>query len=389
MKEFNLAKPIFLFALFFSLFVFGFCQAATLYLMPQSQNIYKGDNFIVDLQLDTESEQINTVEVNLNFPSNLFDIISYEKESSILTIWPEEPKLDGNNLSFIGGIPKGFSGKGSLLKVNLFAKEIGDAAISFNENSKTLLNDGRGTLAKLTFLEGNYEVSEKPKGLPVITSSTHPDQNKWCKTNTLHLHWDLFPEAEYSYLLSFDPLATPDEVPDKPEGELIWIGDMEYPNLEDGIYYFTLKQKLPAKEWSPKVTFRAMIDTTPPEEFKLEIAEIEGKKYLVFLTIDKTSGVDHYEIERHYRGVALFGTVPTTKWETVKNPYLLRDQNLGKIFVKAVDKAGNEQISEITLPPKPFPYWIIIPILIGALVIWWIIKKIQMTKSKYQNKLKT
>ena len=45
-----------------------------------------------------------------------------------------------------------------------------------------------------------------------------------------------------------------------------------------------------------------------------------------------------------------------------------------KIFVKAVDKAGNEQISEISPSRKPFPYWIIILVL-GVGIIWWLIKK--------------
>jgi hypothetical protein len=53
-----------------------------------------------------------------------------------------------------------------------------------------------------------------------------------------------------------------------------------------------------------------------------------------------------------------------------------------KIFVKAIDKTGNEQVSEITLPPKPFPYWIIIPIIISLIVVWWIIRRLKIRSQK-------
>jgi hypothetical protein len=357
-------------------------KAATLFLMPQSEEIFKDESFIAELMIDTEGENINVVDVRLTFPNDLIEIIDFEKGGSIFTLWAEEPDIREGEITFSAGVPGGFVGKGFIGRINFLGKEVGKAKIGFSEDSKVLLNDGIGTPVNLTFLEGNYEVLEKSKDLPVISSSTNTDQNKWYKSSTLHLRWDLISGAEYSYILSKDPSAQLDNTPDKPEGDLIWMGDMEYANLEDGIYYFFLRQKLPEKDWSGTVTFRAMIDTRPPEEFKPEIAEIEGKKYLVFSATDKISGVDHYEIETYYRGIVLFGTVPTTQWKVVKSPYLLGDQNLSKIFVKAVDKAGNEQISEITLPSKPFPYYILILGLIVLVIFWLIVRKIKKNKSK-------
>jgi hypothetical protein len=339
-------------------------EAATLYLMPQSQTVYKGDPFIIDVQLDTESAEINTVGASLNLPSDLFEVIDFNKGDSLLTFWPEEPKLEGNTVSFIGGIPGGFLGKGSVLKINLRAKELGQATISFGNDSKVLLNDGQGTAANLNFLEGNYEISPKPEGLPVVSSATHPDQNKWYRDSTFKLHWDLVQGAEYSYTLSRDPLAEPDDVPDKPEGELIWMGDMEYANLEDGIYYFHLKQKLPEKDWSSKVTYLALIDTTLPELFGLYTGQdpsmFNGRYFLSFSAIDKTSGIDHYEIKEGKKD-----------FKEVKSPYLLTDQNLtSKIIVKAIDKAGNERVSEMAPLKKAFPYWeIVVAIVVIVLVL--------------------
>ena len=379
-----LSSGFYLLFLFISLFPIFYilipltANAATLYLEPQAQTISQGESFIVEVKIDTEGEEINTIKSNLNIPSNLLEVVDFIKGNSILTFWPEEPQIRENEILFTGGVPNGFNGEGLILKIILLAKKNGIANINFGESSKVLLNDGKGTPAKLSFSGGSYGILQKPEGLPVITSQSHPDKNKWYKERTLQLYWDLKEGAEYSWVLSYDPFTEPDEIPDKPapkEG-LVWMGAMGYENLEDGIYYFRLKQKLPGENWSKTVTFRAMIDSTPPEDFELKIAEIEDKNYVVFATIDKTSGIDHYEISE------IRNKKEEKIWEVGESPYLLKDQDLrSKIFVKAVDKAGNERIAEIGPMVKPFPYWIIIILILIGVVVFWIIKKLRAASS--------
>ena len=346
-------------------------KATNLYLMPQSQTVYRGDSFIVEVRINTKDEEINAVEVGLTFPADALEVVDFSKGNSILTLWPAEPELQKREISFLGGVPGGFNGEGLLAKISFLGKEIRKSEISFKENSQVLLNDGQGTPAKLSLLEGNYEIIKKPEGLPIISSRSHPDQDKWFKKKTLHLHWDLIEEAQYSYLLSYDPLAQPDESPDRPEGELIWMGDMKYEGLEDGIYYFSLKQKLPDKDWSQPLSYRVMIDATSPEVFRLEIGQdpsiFEGKYFLSFTTTDKASGLDYYEIKEGKRD-----------WEKVSSPYLLENQSLGKqIIVRAYDKGGNYREAEIK--PSYKISWqdglYLILILIGMGAIWWILKK--------------
>jgi len=347
-------------------------KASSLYLSPSNQNIYEDNSFITEVRLDTEGEEINTVEVNLTYPLDLLEIIDINKGDSILTLWPKEPVAQDGVVSFIGGIPNGFQGKDGLIARLIFrGRKIGKGIIDFKESSRVLLNDGQGTEARLNLLPGNYEIIEKPEGLPVISSNTHPDQDKWHQESTLHLHWYLIEGTEYSYLLSHDPLTEPDGVSDQPEGELVWMGDMEYKGLEDGIYYFHLKQATrnneQGLEWGPKITFRAMIDTTQPEEFELQFVEIEGKNYLVFATRDQTSGVGYYEVKE---GKGSF--------KKAVSPYLLEDQDLrSAIKVKAVDRAKNERISEI-VPPYRINWKnivILLLVLIGIGIILWLIKR--------------
>jgi len=372
----------------FCVFVPVRAEASVLYLMPQSQTIYQGDTFLVEVRIDTEGEEINALELGLTFPPNLLEVVDFSKGNSILQLFAEEPKIQQGEISFVGGIPKGFNGDGLLGKINFLAKEIGKAEVSFKEDSKVLY--GQGLLASLTFLDGNCEIIKKSEEIPVITSESHPDQNKWYKDTLLQLHWDPKEGAEYSWILSKSPLDEPDEISDKPlpkEGIAFWMGAMEY-DLKgegDGIYYFSLRQKLLGKDWQKEVSrFRAMIDVTSPEEFKPEIgkasAVFEGKYFIAFSTIDKQTGIDYYEIlEADKRGYQR-GTIRKAEWKKGSSPYLLEDQSLRSVIkVKAVDKAGNERIEEIVPPYKVT--WkdvlVIILILIGAGVIYWIIRKIK------------
>jgi len=351
-------------------------SAATLYLIPQSQTVYQQDSFIAEVRLDTEGKEINAVEINLKFLPDLLKTIDLSRGGSILTLWVKEPSIEDDLISFIGGMPGGFKGEGLIGKIIFLGKEISRAGINFQEDSKVLLNDGKGTPAKLSFLEGNYEIVLRPVELVVLNSPSNPDQNKWYLADSFEIHWKAEPQAEYSYILSRDPLMEPDEKPET------LIEHLKWEKMDDEIYYFQLKEKLPGKDWSKKVTYRFMIDTTLPEEFKPEIGRdptiFEGKYFLSFATTDKTSGVDYYEVKEGKRD-----------FKKVKSPYLLEDQSLkSKIVVKAIDKAGNEKIAQIIPPKKSFPYWIIPIIFILTVIIGWIIYKLISSKFKVQ-KLKS
>jgi hypothetical protein len=119
-------------------------------------------------------------------------------------------------------------------------------------------------------------------------------------------------------------------------------------------------------------------DTEPPESFTPQIIQdpnIFGGKYsLVFATQDKKSGIDHYEVKESALGI--FGLqFGKAKWTVGVSPYLLIDQNLkSRVYVKAVDRAGNERIA--VLPPQKLAWyenyslWVIIILLIIFLLVF-------------------
>lgn len=91
-------------------------------------------------------------------------------------------------------------------------------------------------------------------------------------------------------------------------------------------------------------------DTVAPDPFTIQVESTRGvfggRYYIVFSTVDKQSGLDHYEI---YENGA---------WKKITTPYELRDQSLrGDIQVKAIDKAGNERLGAYTrgsAPPRQY-----------------------------------
>ena len=128
----------------------------------------------VEVRLDTENENINAVDINLDFSSGL-ELKDFSDGGSIISLWAERPELGSKQSSFSGLVPGGFRGDGLLLKLILESKEIGDRKISFKEDSNVLLNDGRGTPASLRFT--NYYESQIIEEVDVPVDSAPQDTN--------------------------------------------------------------------------------------------------------------------------------------------------------------------------------------------------------------------
>ncbi|MCX7616311.1 MAG: cohesin domain-containing protein [Patescibacteria group bacterium] len=121
-------------------------------------------------------------------------------------------------------------------------------------------------------------------------------------------------------------------------------------------FYFS---SLAAKsESSKKLSLESSLDKEPPEFFVPQIAydeNIEGGKWFVaFLTVDKQSGIDSYQI-KEVRSKIFSNFLG--RWIKAESPYILKDQDLKSfIFVKAVDRSGNERIVKIS-PPRGLEWY--------------------------------
>lgn len=115
------------------------------------------------------------------------------------------------------------------------------------------------------------------------------------------------------------------------------------------------------------------VEETLPEEFLPLVTRdplfFDGKYVVLFETKDKGSGMSHYEIKE---GKGL--------WINAESPYLLYDQTLrSRIWVKAVDQAGNARVVTIRVSDSRLWYSIAFILLLIALLFYfkkWYFKRI-------------
>ena len=302
-------------------------EASKLYLYPDSIDVIAGDSFVLEVRLDTEGESVNAVDITGNVDDGIVENVL--TADSIIEILIHAGALDSDTFHFIGGIPGGYVGNGVIGRVSITAVKPGTLAVTFGEESIILGESGKSLKDQTATRGSNINVLQPSENHILITSKSHPDQNKWYNEKDLHLHWDLEEGTEYSYLVSLDPMAVPDDTPDRPKGELLWLGDINIGGLNEGIYYFTLKRV----GQDALARFRTMIDTTPPEWVGFEVSEgvpeTNYQAFVTFLAKDKQSGINHYEVK-----------VDNERPQNVLAPYILPSGYLN-ITISAIDNAGN------------------------------------------------
>ncbi len=329
-------------------------NAATLYFSPSSGNFTVGNIFTVSVLVNTQNKAINSTEAALNFPTDFLEVVSINKSSSVFSLWVEEPSFSNKagTISLTGGLPTpGFNGSaGNIISIVFRAKRAGLASLVFS-SAAVRANDGEGT--NILISSGNAQFSlgyigpSVPEAItpvetagvpaaPQISSPTHPDPNKWYAVKNAKFTWTLPKDATAARLLvSKIPQAVP-TVTYSPA-----ISEKEVTNLDDGIWYFSIRLKNDAG-WGAISHFRFQIDTQPPKPFSIKFPD--GKETdnprptALFSTTDSLSGIDHYSIKIGEGD--FFETTP----EIIKsNSYTLSLQVPGKrtILVQAYDKAGN------------------------------------------------
>jgi hypothetical protein len=125
-------------------------------------------------------------------------------------------------------------------------------------------------------------------------------------------------------------------------------------------------------------TFAAPVvkDTEPPENFTPVIGQnpemFGGKYFLVFATQDKISGMDHFEVKEGFWG----------KYEIAESPYVLKNRYvIGKIYVKAVDKSGNEREVSFSAA-KWYEHYILFAIIFMVIAAGFAFKKFRSKKNE-------
>lgn len=264
-------KNLFLTTLIFILSFLAFpVFAAEIYFETGGGEFGIEKKFEVKVFLDTEGENINAIEGEIVFPTNVLLFQEIFDNVSFVNFWIKSPSFNGNSVVFSGIFTGGYQGDEIyLFSIILKAKEVGEIIVNA-ENMRILKNE--------------------PAGYPVSV-----------RTSSL---------------------------------------------------------KLQIKEQSDVPEFTTPEDKKPPEIFVPQIAKdlviFNGKWFLVFATQDKDSGISQYEILETRKKLH---EIKKREWKIAKSPYLLNDQELKSyIYVKAIDKAGNERIA--TLDPQNQLSWL-------------------------------
>lgn len=116
-------------------------------------------------------------------------------------------------------------------------------------------------------------------------------------------------------------------------------------------------------------------DTVPPEPFIVSLGNdpelFSGHTYIVFTSSDKGSGIERYEVAESRLPPFMLKLFPLS-WSAATSPRALTDQNLtSTVYVKAVDRAGNERTS-VLQPRRVFTAYegaALLVILIGAVFL--------------------
>jgi len=371
----SLRLAIYFLSFFASFFIFtgATAKAASLYFSPASGKFDAGNIFTVSVLVNTQSAAINNAEATVNFPAEFLSVISVSQSNSIFSLWPQSVVFSNSagTISFNGGLPTpGFNGSsGKIFSAVFRVKKAGTASLVFS-GASVRANDGKGTdvlssVGSAQFTLGAIAPTSEPKltptpaqpntpAAPVISSPTHPDENKWYSEKDVVLIWSL-PTGIKSDRVLFSKLfeVVPTITYTPP------ISSKTLANIEDGIWYF-LAQLRNANGWGQIGNFKVQIDTQKPN---INIQEVPRedlaypKVKFFFSASDSRSGIDYYNV--------LIDNLPSQVWrDDGSHIYETQALDPGRhvIIAKVFDKAGNSltdslefNISSIN-PPKITDY---------------------------------
>jgi len=318
---------------------------ASLYLSPPSGTFAVGSTFTVSLVLDTGNKFINAVEADLSFPPDKLQVVSPTTGRSFIQVWVAQPTYDNSTgrLKFQGAVPNpGINTSAGVISTITFrVRSTGTAQIKILDSSKVLLNNGLGTDVLEQRTSGTYYLSLPPPAGPIVTSSTHPDQERWYPLKDAVFRWTP-PEGNqgYSFVLNESPIDEPDEISEGAKDSVV------YKNITPGLHYFHIKS-LRNGIWGGTTHYQIRVDDQPPAAFKISFPpddSTSNKRPIIdFGTTDVVSGIDHYELK-------IIPLDPSGDAQNMGTPFFIEAQSpystelkVGRydVVVRAFDAAGN------------------------------------------------
>ncbi|MCA9391727.1 hypothetical protein KC614_00795 [candidate division WWE3 bacterium] len=314
---------------------------------PSASTVYKGSTFTVTVLVNTGGKSTNAFQATVRYPTDKVQAVAVSKGGSVCQLWVRDPSYSNGSgtASFECGTPANYNGgSGTIGSITFRAINTGVATISVVSPSQVLAADGSGTNVLGSTGSRSVTINEPPQSGPGISSSTHPNQDAWYKSNDVSFSWSAS-NGPLGYSINFDQNGgtSPDEVQDTTDTS------KTYSSVNDGIWYFHARTRY-SNVWSSSSSYRVQIDTTPPEDF-IPTIDPEGisetpTPTVYFNTSDATSGVVKYLV-----------SIDDGAFTEQQSPYQLPAQRSGShiVTIKAVDAAGNETTGKVEVKIKEIP----------------------------------
>lgn len=355
-------KKIILFSLFLFIFLPLQADAARFFLVSDApEEVGVGDEWVVDIMIDSEDVSINAAQAQFHYSNNLFSITDVSRIGSIFNFWVEDPTYSNDEgiLSFIGGTAKGVSGESlQVLSVTVKAIGVGVGTQTFVD-AVIAASDGKGTnvlstIESVNIAVGTRVVGREPSTIeevaqpirivrdevikgtelpeaPELTVALYPDSERWYnKIGDVIVLWEV-PNDVIKVAIEVD--QNPNTEPPVAEEEL--FNGKNIGALSDGIWYIHVQYRNNVG-WGDVGHYKVSIDTVSPIQFEIktddEVTDNPTPE-IRFDTQDSLSGIAETII---LIDGAVFGVVEESPF---KLPVLSPGPHI--VTVRFFDKAGN------------------------------------------------
>lgn len=113
-------------------------------IVTNQNSVEQGQAFSIDV-LVYASQPINAVDLSVTFPPDQVEILGIDKGESVITLWTEDPHVEGSAVIMRGGTyQKGFIGEHKIATIKARAKATGQAKFIAG-SVKLLAGDGKGS----------------------------------------------------------------------------------------------------------------------------------------------------------------------------------------------------------------------------------------------------
>lgn len=313
----------------------------SIHLVGPAGVVRAGDTFSLEVRMNSAGQVVNTADLHLIFSPTYLQVLRVDRQQNVWPLWPELPTWNNQqgSISLIPGRPHGVVAIDAPVATIIFRSlASGFTQIVFDQvKSGVYLNDNQGTRLGATGTPLDLPLADALVSTIALDPMTTPSPDVWTATDSIHIRFFAQPNTDYSYRLSSKIDDQPDETPERDNGRV------DYPDLEDGVYFFSLASRQGDGVWSRITQYRFLLDRHPPEPFQLiapPASQTAGQATLSWSPVDATSGVAQSRllINGRDRGVVVSPLSVNPSWS-------------GKTLTIVVrDGAGNEQRASWHVP---------------------------------------